>query len=126
MSSMPMYQQQPPPQQSYDDGMSEHDSVGPVVGVLVVVIVLGVIAVMIGRLCSGRRIMGYGQYDIESWAERKCSTCIDGRINLSLPTRTSESTTSSVPETPIHAPQETKQPEQSSHNSSSSSPPNTH
>ncbi|MED6192788.1 hypothetical protein PIB30_013422 [Stylosanthes scabra] len=125
MSSMPIYQQQqqPPPQQSYDDGVTEHGSLGPLVGVLVVVIVLGVIAVMIGRLCSGRRIMGYGQYDIESWAERKCSTCIDGRINLSLPTRTtSESTTSSVPETPIHAPQETKQPEQSSHNSSSSPP----
>ncbi|MED6218252.1 hypothetical protein PIB30_025177 [Stylosanthes scabra] len=123
MSSMPIYQQQPPPQQSYDDGVSsEHDSLGPLVGVLVVVIVLGVIAVMIGRLCSGRRIMGYGQYDIESWAERKCSTCIDGRINLTLPTRASESTTSPVPETPIHAPQETKQPEQSSHNSSSSPP----
>ena len=115
-------QQQPPPvtvaQQSYN-GVSEHDSVGPVVGVLVVVIVLGVIAVMIGRLCTGRRIMGYGQYDIESWAERKCSTCIDGRINLSQPTRTSEISTP-VPATPIHTRQETKQPEQSSQNS----PPN--
>ncbi|KAF7829734.1 putative transmembrane protein [Senna tora] len=86
------------------NGGSEHESVGPVVGVLVVIMVLGIIAVMIGRLCSGRQIMGHGQYDIESWAERKCSSCIDGRI------RVIDSTTS------IQNHQETKQPQQSSHN----------
>lgn len=120
MSTMPMYQQQqeqPPPMSVTQH--SPHESIGPVIGVLVVVIVLGVIAVMIGRLCSGRRIMGHGQYDVESWAERKCSSCIDGRINLSLPTRVSESS-NSVPATPIHACQETKRPEQSSQ----TSPPN--
>ncbi|KAK7410013.1 hypothetical protein VNO78_00477 [Psophocarpus tetragonolobus] len=116
--SMPMYQQDQPPPMSVPQ-QSAHESVGPVIGVLVVVIVLGIIAVMIGRLCSGRRIMGHGQYDVESWAERKCSSCIDGRINLSLPTRPSESSTS-VPATPIHTCQETKRPEQSSQ----TSPPN--
>ncbi|KAJ1387926.1 hypothetical protein SESBI_39552 [Sesbania bispinosa] len=124
MSTMPMYQQkqeEPPAvivsQQSYN-GASQHDSIGPVVGVLIVIMVLGIIAVMIGRLCSGRRIMGHGQFDIESWAERKCSTCIDGRINLSV-ARASESSTS-LPATPIHTIQETKQAEQSSQ----TSPPN--
>ncbi|KAE9586789.1 hypothetical protein Lal_00004842 [Lupinus albus] len=117
--STPMYQQPPlvtvAQQHSSYDGASEHDSVGPLVGVLIVVILLGIIAVMIGRLCSGRRIMGYGQYDIESWAESKCSTCIDGRINLSSPPirATEPTTTSSVPATPI---QDTKQAEPSSHN----------
>nr|XP_004501812.1 uncharacterized protein LOC101514152 [Cicer arietinum] len=115
-----MYEQQPPPltvdQQSYN-GASQHDSIGPVIGVLIVIIVLGIIAVMIGRLCSGRRIMGHGQYDIESWAERKCSTCIDGRINLSIPMRASESSTTSLPATPINTRQEAEQ-------SSQNTPPN--
>lgn len=125
---MPMYQQrqeQPAPvtvaQQSYD-GITpqQHGSIGPVIGVLIVIIVLGVIAVMIGRLCSGRRIMGHGQYDIESWPERKCSTCIDGRINLSLPRATESTTTTSLPATPTNTRQETKQqPEQSSQDSPS-------
>lgn len=112
MSSMAM----PPPdtvaQQSYN-GASQHASIGPLIGVLVVIIMLGIIAVMIGRLCSGRRIMGHGEYDIERWAENKCSTCIDGTINLphSLP-RTTESNTS-LPATPIRTPQE----QQSSQNS---------
>ncbi|TKY75102.1 hypothetical protein E2542_SST03868 [Spatholobus suberectus] len=114
--SMPMYQQQEQPPPASVAHQSPHESVGPVVGVLVVIIVLGVIAVMIGRLCSGRRIMGHGQYDVENWAERKCSSCIDGRINLSLPTRASESSTS-IPATPIHTCQETKRPEQSSQTS---------
>ncbi|XP_027356416.1 uncharacterized protein LOC113865842 [Abrus precatorius] len=106
--SMPMYQQQEQPPPMNVAQQSQHESVGPVVGVMVVVIVLGVIAVMIGRLCSGRRIMGHGQYDVESWAERKCSTCIDGRINLSI-ARPGESSTS-LPPTPIHTSQDTKQP----------------
>ncbi|KAI4316745.1 hypothetical protein L6164_024693 [Bauhinia variegata] len=117
--SMPLYPQPPPDivtEQSHNGG-SEHDSVGPVVGVLVVIIVLGVIAVMIGRLCSGKRIMGYGQYDLESWAESKCSSCIDGRIIIPSPPRAGECS-SSVPATPLqNHHQETKQGEQSSQNS---------
>ncbi|KAL4555735.1 hypothetical protein LXL04_038363 [Taraxacum kok-saghyz] len=81
----PNQQQQPPPfppviqEQAYKPH-SSHGSVGPVIGVLAVIMVLGAVAVMIGRLCSGRRIMGHGQYDFEGWAETKCSTCIDGRL----------------------------------------------
>ncbi|KAA8545905.1 hypothetical protein F0562_020644 [Nyssa sinensis] len=70
-------QQQPPPmavtQQAYTTH-SGHGSIGPVIAVLAVITFLGVIAGMIGRLCSGRRIMGHGQYyDFEGWVERKCS-----------------------------------------------------
>lgn len=88
MSSTPELdptQQQSPPfppvlqEQAYKPH-SGHASVGPVIGVLAVIMVLGAVAVMIGRLCSGRRIMGHGQYDFEGWVETKCSTCIDGRL----------------------------------------------
>ncbi|CAN4107660.1 unnamed protein product [Withania somnifera] len=77
-------QQLPPPmfmgQQAYSDRPG-HGSVGPVIAVLAVIAVLGAIAVMIGRLCSGRRIMGRGQYDFEGWVETKCASCIDGRVD---------------------------------------------
>ncbi|XP_060169303.1 uncharacterized protein LOC132600236 [Lycium barbarum] len=81
----PLQQQQLPPpmfmgQQAYSDRPG-HGSVGPVIGVLAVIAVLGAIAVMIGRLCSGRRIMGRGQYDFEGWVETKCASCIDGRVD---------------------------------------------
>ncbi|KAL3843936.1 hypothetical protein ACJIZ3_001339 [Penstemon smallii] len=80
----PSQQQQPPPvemaQQVYT-AHTGHGSVGPVIGVLAVIAILGAIAVMIGRLCSGRRVMGFGQYDFESWAETKCASCIDGRVD---------------------------------------------
>lgn len=83
-------QQQPPPpppppmevtHQSYNASQSGHGSIGPVIGVLAVITILGAIAVMIGRLCSGRRIMGHGQYDFEGWVEAKCGSCIDGRVD---------------------------------------------
>lgn len=70
-------QQQPPP---YNSDHASHASVGPVIAVVLVIVILGIIAGMIGRLCTGRRIMGYGQYDFESWIETKCASCIDGRI----------------------------------------------
>ncbi|KAJ8530094.1 hypothetical protein K7X08_036929 [Anisodus acutangulus] len=82
----PLQQQQqlPPPmfmgQQAYSDRPG-HGSIGPVIAVLAVIAVLGAIAVMIGRLCSGRRIMGRGQYDFEGWVETKCASCIDGRVD---------------------------------------------
>ncbi|KAL5540670.1 hypothetical protein UlMin_042862 [Ulmus minor] len=88
MSATPIDQQPPPMavlQQDYTTH-SGHGSVGPVIGVLAVITVLGVIAGMIGRLCSGRRVMGHGQYyDFEGWIERKCSTCLDGRIDPTPP-----------------------------------------
>lgn len=86
-------QQQPPPlpvTQQARTAHSGHGSVGPVIAVLAVITILGVIAGMIGRLCSGRRILGHGQYDVEGWLERKCSSCIDGRIDP-RPARTSGS-----------------------------------
>ncbi|KAK6916490.1 hypothetical protein RJ641_019351 [Dillenia turbinata] len=89
-------QQQPPAitEQAYTVH-SGHASVGPVIAVLAVIIILGVISGMIGRLCSGRSIMGYGQFDFEGWIERKCSSCIDGRIESptppSAPPRTADS-----------------------------------
>lgn len=86
MSSLPLNQQAPPAtQQSYGYQMSHHGSVGPVVAVMVVIMILGAMAVVVGRLCSGKRLMGYGQYDLESWAESKCSSCIDGRVTVPLP-----------------------------------------
>ncbi|KAG8497936.1 hypothetical protein CXB51_007174 [Gossypium anomalum] len=93
MSSTPLEQQSPPPppyggvtQQAYTVHKG-HGSVGPVIAVLTVITILGIIAAMIGRLCSGRRrIMGHAPpYDCESWVERKCSSCLDGRSNPSPP-----------------------------------------
>ncbi|KAK4401613.1 hypothetical protein Sango_0902000 [Sesamum angolense] len=86
----PLQQQQPPPtemaQQAYT-AHSGHGSVGPVIGVLAVITILGAIAVMIGRLCSGRGIRGHAQYDFESWVETKCASCIDGRVDHHPPAR---------------------------------------
>ncbi|XP_044489996.1 uncharacterized protein LOC123214298 [Mangifera indica] len=84
MSTPPLLDQQPPPmammQQAYT-ARSGHGSVGPVIAVLAVITILGVIAGMIGRLCSGRRVMGRREYDFEGWVERKCSSCLDGNID---------------------------------------------
>ncbi|KAJ6310572.1 hypothetical protein OIU76_015321 [Salix suchowensis] len=76
-------QQEPPPmegtQQAAYTTHTGYGSVGPVIAVLAVITILGVIAGMIGRVCSGRRILGHhGQYDFEGWVERKCSSCLDG------------------------------------------------
>lgn len=105
-------QQQPPPppplevtQQAYTS-QSGHGSIGPVIGVLAVITILGAIAVMIGRLCSGRRIMGHGQYDFEGWVEAKCGSCIDGRVD---------------PPTPPHRPPPPRQPHSGRVESGSSS-----
>ncbi|XAR72875.1 hypothetical protein NMG60_11019658 [Bertholletia excelsa] len=92
----------PPPeaiQQAYT-ARSGHGSIGPFIAVLAVISILGAVAVMIGRLCSGRRIMGYGQFDVEGWIENKCASCIDGRVEPpapSLPQRPAAESTSSSP-----------------------------
>ncbi|KAK7252056.1 hypothetical protein RIF29_35761 [Crotalaria pallida] len=57
-----------------------HGSVGPAIAVIAVILVLGIIAGFIGRLCSGRRVMGRGGYDMERWVETKCSSCLDGGL----------------------------------------------
>ncbi|KAL3722429.1 hypothetical protein ACJRO7_034751 [Eucalyptus globulus] len=82
-TATPLYEQ-PPPTPVTAQAYTSHagrGSVGPVIAVLAVITVLGVIAGMIGRLCSGRPIMGHGQYDFEGWIERKCSACLDGRVD---------------------------------------------
>lgn len=60
---------------------SSHGSIGPVIGVLAMITFFGAVAVIIGRLCSGRRVMGRVQYDIEGWVETKFAACIDGRVD---------------------------------------------
>ncbi|XWS24284.1 hypothetical protein CRYUN_Cryun28dG0087800 [Craigia yunnanensis] len=113
---MPLVQQPPAPvtvtQEPYNSHASQA-SIGPVIAVLLAIIILGILAGMIGRLCTGRKIRGYGQYDIESWIETKCSSCIDGRIYPPPPTRANASGTS-VPASIQHQPQqESKQEDQS-------------
>ncbi|KNA22889.1 hypothetical protein SOVF_030120 [Spinacia oleracea] len=55
--------------------------VGPVIGVLAVITVLGIVAGLVGRLCGGRSVMGYGpRFDVEAWLEAKCSSCLDGNV----------------------------------------------
>ncbi|CAN1278397.1 hypothetical protein LINPERPRIM_LOCUS16626 [Linum perenne] len=62
-------------------------SVGAAIGAVAVITVLGVIACVIGRVCYGGRVLGYGggQYDMESWVETKCSSCVDGRLRAPPP-----------------------------------------
>ncbi|KAA0031279.1 type IV secretion system protein virB10-like [Cucumis melo var. makuwa] len=75
--STPIDQLQPPPPLH-----SSHASVGPLIAVLAVISILGVIAGMIGRLCSGRPVFGYGaHYDVEDWVEKKCASCLDGSLD---------------------------------------------
>ncbi|XP_057495438.1 uncharacterized protein LOC130780468 [Actinidia eriantha] len=115
----------PPPlevtQQAYTTH-SGHGSIGPVIGVLAVITILGAIAVMIGRLCSGRRILGHGHYNFEGWVENKCGSCIDGRVDPPprpppLPAATERASSSSAVDAPPAAdapqppPQEAKEEE---------------
>ncbi|KFK32502.1 hypothetical protein AALP_AA6G251000 [Arabis alpina] len=80
MASMPLYWE-PPPQQHTDSGSaSDHSTIGPFIAVFIVITVLCVLASVIGRLCSGKTILGYGDYDMERWAESRCASCIDGHI----------------------------------------------
>lgn len=122
---MPLDQAPPPPtvpitQQTF----SSHSTFVPFIAVFAVIIIFGVLAIMIGRLCSGGTALGYGHYDMERWVEEKCSSCIDGRISPPTTTTTrprannaSVSVTStSVPTTPIQTHQENRQEEPSPQN----------
>ena len=120
--SLPIEQQSPPGMQQNYVGHPGSGSVGPVIGVLIVIIVFAVVAVVVGRLCSGRSIMGYGHFDLESWAETKCSSCIDGRITPPPP-RVDASTTAAASSLPagtmaVGTQQETKQEDPASQNPS--------
>ncbi|KAJ4838270.1 hypothetical protein Tsubulata_022912 [Turnera subulata] len=117
--SMPQGQQPPPVAvipTSLSTSSQTHGSLGPFIAVLVMIIILGILAVIVGRLCSGRRIIGHGhgQYDMESWAETKCSSCIDGRITHPLPRPSSNNVhAESSPASSTQTHQETKQEEPS-------------
>ncbi|KAL1112169.1 hypothetical protein V6Z11_D02G109700 [Gossypium hirsutum] len=93
--AMPLVQQPPPvteTQQPYNSSTS-YASFGPVIAVLLVILILGIVAGTMARLCIGRKFIGEGEYESEGWIERKCSSCVDGRIyspqpmaNSSVPT----------------------------------------
>ncbi|KAG6470422.1 hypothetical protein ZIOFF_071495 [Zingiber officinale] len=105
----PQQQQQlqfpPPPPPLYPIPYGSHGggSVGPVIAVLAVIAVLGAIAGILGWLCSGRTVMGYGHYDPEGWFERKCASCIDGRLEAPS-SRPSANGTQAAPPPPPDAP----------------------
>ncbi|XP_074556818.1 uncharacterized protein LOC141812705 [Curcuma longa] len=113
--SLPFPQQQfqppPPPPVVYPVPYRSHGggSVGPVIAVLAVIAVLGVIAGLVGRLCSGRTVMGYGHYDLEGWFERKCASCIDGRLEAPAPPPRPSANGTDLP--PPETPQQAKQTE---------------
>lgn len=67
-------------QQAPPNSVSGSGSFAPVIAVLTVITILGIIAVLIGRLCTGRRIMGRFQFDFEGWIEKHCSSWINGNI----------------------------------------------
>ncbi|KAJ4963968.1 hypothetical protein NE237_023907 [Protea cynaroides] len=116
--SMPIgpQQQQTPSittnQEAYSTDPSR-GSFGPVIAVLVVIIILGVVAGMIGRFCSGRRIMGHYRYYLAGWVKTKCASCIDGRIDPPPPRPPGDSVPVAIP---IEIPQETKRTQQSTEN----------
>lgn len=64
---------------------SDNGSYGPVIAVLAVIVVLCIGSNMVGRLCSGRQIMGRGgNFDIEL-VETQCSSGVDGGIARTPP-----------------------------------------
>lgn len=60
-------------------------AVGPLFVVLAIIMVLGVLAGLIGRVCSGRHWGVDTQYDFEGWVEKRCANCIDGDVEAPPP-----------------------------------------
>lgn len=81
--AMPLEPQviEPPPSLTYSTSHSSFGHAGPLIAVLAIITILGLLAGVLGRLCTGRSVMGYRHYDWESWFERKFASCIDGRIS---------------------------------------------
>ncbi|KAH6559463.1 hypothetical protein KP509_1Z007500 [Ceratopteris richardii] len=68
------------------DGDSHSGStVGTLFIVLAIIMILGIIAGFIGRICAGRHWGGDTQYDFEGWVEKRCASCIDGDIEAPPP-----------------------------------------
>ncbi|KAI5060351.1 hypothetical protein GOP47_0024771 [Adiantum capillus-veneris] len=70
---------------SSGSGHGGNGTVGPLFVVLAIIIVLGVVAGFIGRVCAGRHWGGDTQYDFEGWVEKRCASCIDGDIEAPPP-----------------------------------------
>ncbi|MCO5564775.1 hypothetical protein L7F22_018443 [Adiantum nelumboides] len=66
-------------------GHGSSGTVGPLFVVLAIIMVLGVVAGFIGRVCAGRHWGGDTQYDFEGWVEKRCASCIDGDIEAPPP-----------------------------------------
>ncbi|KAJ8490746.1 hypothetical protein OPV22_012467 [Ensete ventricosum] len=77
--SLPFGKQPPPAYAEPSGSQGGGGSIGPVIGVVLGVVALAVVAGLVGRLCSGLSILGYGHYDLHGWVERKCAACVDGR-----------------------------------------------
>ena len=84
MSLQGMGQQQAAVVPAQDTSDSGGGAIGPVIGVLAVIMVLAVAAWLTGRLCTGRRVFGLGGYDVEGWMGKKFGRCIDGRVEEPL------------------------------------------
>ncbi|KAG8054433.1 hypothetical protein GUJ93_ZPchr0001g33051 [Zizania palustris] len=54
---------------------------------LAVLAVLAAVAVAVGRLCFGRRMLGQagGNHDLEAWVERTCGPCVGASIFSAAP-----------------------------------------
>eukprot|EP00249_Psilotum_nudum_P015132 c25180_g2_i1 orf=662-1228(+) len=59
-------------------GSHSNGSIGMLFVVLVVIIILGLLAGFLARICGGRHFAGNIEYDFEGWVERTCASCIDG------------------------------------------------
>ncbi|KAH7295553.1 hypothetical protein KP509_27G054500 [Ceratopteris richardii] len=53
--------------------------------VLIIIIILGLMAGVLARICGGRHFAGLGEYDFEGWVEHKCASCLDGSMPPALP-----------------------------------------
>eukprot|EP00249_Psilotum_nudum_P015130 c25180_g1_i1 orf=588-1166(+) len=70
-----------PVEDSYSpSGSHSNGSIGMLFVVLVVIIVLGLLAGVVARICGGRHFAGNIEYDFEGWVERTCASCIDGSM----------------------------------------------
>lgn len=72
-------------ERSSGGGRGSSGAVGPLFIVLAIIMVLGVLAGFIGRVCSGRHWGGDTQYDFEGWVEKRCANCIEGDIEAPPP-----------------------------------------
>eukprot|EP00249_Psilotum_nudum_P011877 c23441_g2_i1 orf=573-1055(-) len=61
-------------------GSHSGGAIGPLFVVLAIIVILGVVAGLVSRVCSGRHWGGDTEYDFEGWVEHRCASCIDGDV----------------------------------------------